>query len=103
MNEELFGAVEAIAVALEDNARACDDAKKANEYLAQANLIWEMYFSATKKDSLSDHITSLRDHEGACWDMAEKCLREKDAGALYDKVNEIQGIQWAIRGLEDIL
>ena len=103
MINEIYWALEAAAIALEDNARACDNPKKANEYQTQADLIWEMFLSATEGDSPLERITSLRDREGICWDMAEKRLRKKDADALYDNVNEIQKIQWAIRELEALL
>jgi hypothetical protein len=103
MINELYWALEAAAVALEDNARVCDNPKKADEYQVQANLIWEMFLSATEGDNPLERITSLRDREGICWDMAKRRMREKDADALYRDVNEIQKIQWAIRELEALL
>ena len=103
MNKETYWALEAAAVALEDRARVCDDPKKANEYQADADLIWEMVLSACEGDSPSERIASLRDREEACWGMADVFLRSKDAHGLHDMGVEIQGIQWAIRELEALL
>ena len=103
MNEELFGALESAAKALEDVAQACDRPAAAKKYQAEADLIWEMVLSATVGDSPSERITSLRDREGVCWAMADVFLRSKDAHGLHDMGVEIQGIQWAIRELEALL
>jgi len=55
------------------------------------------------RETSSERITSLRERGGVCWAMADVFLRSKDAHGLHDMGVEIQGIQWAIRGLEDIL
>jgi hypothetical protein len=103
MNKETYWALEAAAVALEDRARVCDDPKKANEYQADADLIWEMVLSACEGDSPSERIASLRNREEVCWGMADKSLRERNANALFSDADEIQKIHWAIRELEALL
>ena len=55
------------------------------------------------RETSSERITSLRDHEGACWAMANVFLQSHDAHGLHDMGVEIQGIQWAIRELEALL
>jgi len=49
-----------------------------------------------------DRITLLRGREKVCWAMAEVFLTSKDAHGLHDMGVEIQGIQWAIRELEQL-
>jgi hypothetical protein len=59
--------------------------------------------SAPGGDALTKRITSLRDREDVCWDMADVFLRSKDAHGLHDMGVEIQGIQWALRELIALL
>ena len=66
---------------------------------AKAIAAWNLR-SAPGGDALTKRITSLRDREDVCWDMADVFLRSKDAHGLHDMGVEIQGIQWALRELE---
>jgi hypothetical protein len=52
---------------------------------------------------IKERIEALRKREQVCWDMAEVFLHAKDAHGLHDMGVEIQGIQWAIRELENLL
>ena len=51
---------------------------------------------------VSERIASLREREKICWGMAAVFLSSKDAHGLHDMGVEIQGIQWAIRELEQL-
>tara|TARA_R110000868_G_scaffold102492_1_gene282165 strand:+ start:806 stop:997 length:192 start_codon:yes stop_codon:yes gene_type:complete len=48
-----------------------------------------------------DRISDLKAREQVCWDMSGVFLHAKDAHGLHDMGVEIQGIQWAIRELEE--
>jgi hypothetical protein len=50
---------------------------------------------------IEERIAALRKREQVCWDMSEVFLHAKDAHGLHDMGVEIQGIQWAIRELEN--
>lgn len=52
--------------------------------------------------STQDRITTLKDRERVCWEMAGVFLHAKDAHGLHDMGVEIQGIQWALRELEGL-
>ena len=52
---------------------------------------------------IAERIKALRKREAVCWDMSEVFLHAKDAHGLHDMGVEIQGIQWAIRELEQLL
>jgi hypothetical protein len=52
---------------------------------------------------IKERIEALRKREAVCWDMSEVFLHAKDAHGLHDMGVEIQGIQWAIRELENLL
>jgi hypothetical protein len=47
-------------------------------------------------------INALQDRVRVCWEMAEVFLHAKDAHGLHDMGVEIQGINWAIRELEQL-
>jgi hypothetical protein len=49
-----------------------------------------------------ERIASLRYREDICWSMAKVFLSSKDAHGLHDIGVEIQGIQWALRELEEL-
>jgi hypothetical protein len=51
---------------------------------------------------VTERVASLREREKICWDMATVFLSSKDAHGLHDMGVEIQGIQWAIRELEQV-
>lgn len=50
---------------------------------------------------VEERIAALRKREQVCWDMSEVFLHAKDAHGLHDMGVEIQGIQWALRELEN--
>jgi len=52
---------------------------------------------------IKERIEALRVREAVCWEMAGVFLHAKDAHGLHDMGVEIQGIQWAIRELENLL
>lgn len=52
---------------------------------------------------IKERIEALRKREQVCWDMSEVFLHAKDAYGLHDMSVEIQGIQRAIRELENLL
>ena len=49
-----------------------------------------------------NRIYDLHDRVRVCWEMAEVFLRAKDAHGLHDMGVEIQGLNWAIRELEEL-
>jgi hypothetical protein len=51
---------------------------------------------------IKERIEALRKREAVCWDMSEVFLHAKDAHGLHDMGVEIQGIQWAIREIENL-
>ena len=51
---------------------------------------------------IEDRIAALKERETICWDMAGVFLHARDAHGLHDMGVEIQGIQWAIRELEQL-
>lgn len=63
----------------------------------------EKDFSFTGGNRKQDRIDALRHREKACWEMAGVFLHAKDAHGLHDMGVEIQGIQWALRELEEFL
>jgi hypothetical protein len=50
---------------------------------------------------VEERIAALRRREQVCWNMSEVFLHAKDAHGLHDMGVEIQGIQWALRELEN--
>ena len=52
---------------------------------------------------IKERIEALRVREDVCWHMSEVFLHAKDAHGLHDMGVEIQGIQRAIRELENLL
>ena len=51
---------------------------------------------------INERIAALKERKAICWDMAGVFLHAEDAHGLHDMGVEIQGIQWAIRELENL-
>ena len=51
---------------------------------------------------IEERIAILNHRQSVCWEMAEVFLASKDAHGLHDMGVEIQGLQWAIRELEEL-
>jgi hypothetical protein len=64
---------------------------------------WKIYVDIYQEEiaMIEERIAALRKREQVCWDMSEVFLHAKDAHGLHDMGVEIQGIQWAIRELEN--
>lgn len=49
-----------------------------------------------------ERIATLQDRVRVCWEMAGVFMQAKDAHGLHDMGVEIQGLNWAIRELEQL-